>query len=126
METVNTGIPQGSPLSPLLFIIYVKPLHEEMLAREGNSTSYVDDIQVTVVSVSWHRNESILEDKYRTLSAKAAGLGLLFSTPKTELIYWKTPREKTETNETPIRVGGVVIKPEKIAVKWLGFWFETN
>lgn len=41
---VDKGIPQGSPQSPLLFDIYVKPLHLTMDYSEFFTTSYVDEL----------------------------------------------------------------------------------
>ena len=64
MVKVNTGIPQGSPLSPILFVIYVKPLHECPNPTNMFISSYVDDIQVTVSSSSWIRNTILLEGAY--------------------------------------------------------------
>jgi len=48
MRGINTGIPQGSPLSPMLFVIYVKPLHGCMGPGRELISSYVDDIQIMV------------------------------------------------------------------------------
>ena len=52
----NVGVPQGSPLSPIVFLIFMAPILEEMettIAQELNIDieipSYVDDILVCVL-----------------------------------------------------------------------------
>ena len=47
---VAVGTLQGSPISPLLFVIYVSPLHPNI--PKGLILSYVDDFVVTVASCS--------------------------------------------------------------------------
>ena len=97
---VNRGIPQGSPLSPLLFVIYVRALHPEIEHSDSDihTSSYVDDFQITVASTSWYRNTKILEEKIQrmNLNSTAANLGLSFSIAKTELMHWRKPKEKGE------------------------------
>ena len=51
----NVGAPQGSPLSPVIFLIYMAPILEAMEERVRTATnlevelpSYVDDILVSV------------------------------------------------------------------------------
>jgi len=53
MRAINTGIPQGSPLSRILFVIYVEPLHDCIDPTREFTSSYVDDIQTKVSSNSW-------------------------------------------------------------------------
>ena len=51
---VSVGTPQGSPVSPLLFVKYVSPLHIPL--ERGLVLSYVDDFSLTVSSPSYRTN----------------------------------------------------------------------
>jgi hypothetical protein len=43
---VSTGIPQGSPIPPLLFLIYTAPLYDIVEAEGLQVTGFVDDITI--------------------------------------------------------------------------------
>lgn len=45
-DTVSTGVPQGSPISPLLFLIYTTPLYDMVEAEGLQVTGFVDDITI--------------------------------------------------------------------------------
>jgi hypothetical protein len=48
LQPVLTGIPQGSPISPLLFLLYAAPLYEVIREQGGEAVGYVDDITISV------------------------------------------------------------------------------
>ena len=56
--SVFMGTPQGSPLSPLLFLIYISPLHRSQAADV--CFSYVDDLALTVWSFFYLHNTRLL------------------------------------------------------------------
>jgi hypothetical protein len=51
LQPVLTGIPQGSPISPLLFLLYTAPLYEVIQEQGGEAVGYVDDITISVTGV---------------------------------------------------------------------------
>jgi len=48
-KSILTGILQGSPISPILFLIYIRDLFKSANIRFG---SYLDDITLTTASKS--------------------------------------------------------------------------
>jgi len=89
---VNVGAPQGSPIFPPLFLLYVGPL--QFGIPRGLIISYVDDFALTVASLSYCGNIRRLQDLFDMLERKASRLGVSFSVAKTELIHWRTPSQR--------------------------------
>jgi len=120
---VSVGTPQGSPVSPLLFVIYVSRLHSQI--PRGLTLSYVDDFCLTASSKSYHQNIQILQRQYGVLKARGARLGVSFSIPKTELIHWRTASDRDPVCPSPIYLDGSIFPP-KNEVHWLGYWFTPS
>ena len=60
---LNTGVPQGSPVSPVLFLLYVR----HIIGQQGLQLSYIDDFSITVSSKSAEKNCEKLESIIRQL-----------------------------------------------------------
>ena len=120
---VEVGTPQGSPISPLLFLIYVAPLHSAI--PRGVMIFYVDDFSLTVASSSYRTNIRRLQDLFRTLTKRGDRLEVKFSTPKTELIHWRTPSQRSPPSQAPIALDGLIFRPAEVVTgRWLGYWLS--
>jgi len=81
----DTGLPQGSPWSPILFVLYSLPIITS--SQQGSSFMYMDDH----AQLSWSKDPTQLAHHatYRVhlLRQKANGLGLRIDLNETEVLY---------------------------------------
>jgi len=120
---VLVGIHQGSPVSPLLFVIYVSRLHCEI--PQGLTLSYVDDFGLTASSTSYCRNIQLQQRQYAVLKARGAPLGVCFSMPKMELFHRRTNRDRGPISRAPIHLDRSIFPP-KDQLRWPGYWFTPS
>jgi len=118
---VNIGPPQGSPISPLLFLLYIALLYFRI--PRGLMVSYVDDVEWTATSLSYCGTIRHLLKLFEKLEARARPLGLSFSVLKTDLIHWRTPSQRHSLKcLAHIQIKEELIRPRDSG-RWLGYWF---
>ena len=86
---VPAGLPQGSPISPILFMLFIQPLFS--LGNRGRRRArlgYADDIALLATSKSLEENNNILANDFKNVTEWARGEGLTFDIKKSELIHF--------------------------------------
>ena len=107
------GIPQGSPLSPLLFLFFASPLLEQYLSSPCNSSrpndaalldlnprfvsfAYVDDTHILVTSPSYEKNCSMLEELHARVMEWSQKSEVKFEPSKYQVMHFRKPGLRNE------------------------------
>jgi hypothetical protein len=120
LQRIRIGIPQGSPISPILFLLYIRDICKR---RPDTFTfSYIDDICIGASARSTKKLKQILEKTARAILQEARESAIEFDVEKTELLY---ASRKREINAKPVQVGESLIQPST-CVRWLGFFLDNK
>jgi hypothetical protein len=129
-----TGIPQGSPASPILFLIYLHPMFDSLQLHHPNiwRPSYIDDVALVAQGKTREGNSRGLEAAARTTFQWAWDNAVAFDDAKLEMLHFHHSRQDIVTEETKIRLPhGMVVEPgtrggKGDVVWWIGIFFDRK
>jgi len=87
--------------------------------------SYLDDLTITVGSDFVRSNIHPLQYYFGIFQRQGADLGVAFSVPKTELIHWRTLKDRADASFAPIVINDMVFPPSQV-VRRLGYWLSPT
>lgn len=115
-----TGIPQGSTLSPALFLVFVSELLPMLNSWNSMASGFVDDTNILTWSQTTEGNCKRLEELHTRCEKWAERHGARFAPEKYQLIHFT--RSRTRHNmEAKITIQGHTSRPEP-CVRILGLW----
>jgi exonuclease III len=125
IETVLTGIPQGSPISPMLFLFFNGPLIES--CRQSNLPlqigGFVDDIHLLAYGKNTNITCETLQKAHKLCAKWAKTHGAVFAPQKYELIH--LTRTRRFNLEKTLDLGDITIEPRP-AIQVLGLLIDSK
>ncbi|KAI0993834.1 hypothetical protein K3495_g14350, partial [Podosphaera aphanis] len=119
----STGIPQGSPLSPILFLFFASTL-PLLNSPNSSSISFVDDTNLLTWSDSTEENCRTLEKLHKTCEGWAKKHGARFAPEKYQLIHFSR-KTKRHNLQATLQIQGHETQP-KPSIRILGIHLDPR
>ncbi|KAL2888595.1 reverse transcriptase [Ceratocystis lukuohia] len=120
---VGGSLPQGSPVSPILFILSMTPIYRKIHLLLG----YADDGALVVSGQSSQDNCRIIETLMEMVTGGTSQNGLDLDLGKSTLLHIKGRRRVAGNPSVTIEgLGEIKPTPEKKSMRWLGLHIDAN
>ena len=116
------GVPQGSVLGPLLFLVYINDLHKAV--KYSTVHHFADDTNLLVISKNLEIIQKRLNRDLKYLCNWLRANKISLNASKTELIIFRDPRKKIH-HDVKIKINGKKLIPIKF-VKYLGIYIDKH
>ena len=117
---LQCGLPQGSPVSPILFLLYTEPIYR--LGDPGGRFGYADDTAILCIGQSLEETSRKASECLQELVSWGDANGISFDPKKTEVMHFSPNPRKCAL---PIYHGDEEKRPED-AMRWLGIWLDSK
>ena len=121
-RTMEFGVPQGSVLGPLLFLIYINDLHKAI--KFSITHHFADDTNLLVIGKTLKQIQKQINIDLKLLCKWLKANKISLNASKTELIVFKDPK-KTSPHELKIKIDGKKLVPSA-SVKYLGIYIDNH
>ena len=120
---LNCGVPQGSTLGPLLFLIYINDFR--FCLKNSHSSHFADDTCIISSAKQLKSIESELNYDLKSATTWLEANRLSLNVDKSKLIIFHSKQKIIDYDNFTIKLAGTKLKPTG-HVKYLGIFIDNN
>ena len=121
-KVINHGVPQGSVLGPILFLLYINDLHS--CIKHSTTYHFADDTNLLNISSNYKTLTKEINKDLKSLVMWLSANKISLNNDKTEIIYFHKANNVIPS-DNKIKLNGKRLLPSK-KIKYLGVYLDET